>query len=129
MVRFGWLMICIAFFMCIDEWDVNNKGKWFEISGHYNQICECTNPKENPAESYQTIFGTLSVSTGKHHWKFKIANMDLTKRAYVRFHFGIVMMNKCHIQNSKINYLKLGSFQYYRIIDHLVNITSYLVLR
>ena len=84
-IPFAIIQICIAFFMCIEEWDINTKGQWLEITGDYNQICKCTNPDDEPGENYQTILGTLSLSTGKHHWRFKITNMDLTKKVYVRF--------------------------------------------
>ena len=88
------IQICIIFFMCMDAWDTKNKSKWMEISGINDQICECTNPDDNPGNNYQTVLGILSVNSGKHHWKFKITNIDFSKRAYARISFGIVKTNK-----------------------------------
>ena len=93
------IQICIAFFLCIDEWDITTKGKWLELSGKYNQICKCMNPDDDPGDNYQTILGTLSVSSGKHHWKFKLINTDLKKEAYVRICLGIIKINKMSLED------------------------------
>ena len=39
-VPYAIIQICIAYFVCMDESDVNKKGKDLEISGMRNQICE-----------------------------------------------------------------------------------------
>ena len=88
------IQICIAFFLCVDEWDVNNKGKHLKISGINNEIVECTNPESKAGKNYQTVLGKLRVDTGKHHWKFKLCKVDLSKKAYWRIVIGIIKINE-----------------------------------
>ena len=98
------IQICMAFFVCIDQWDMENNSKWFTFSGPFNQICTCTNPDPDRADNYQTVLGSLSVSSGKHHWRFKLTSIDLNKPPNVRIMFGIVMINEIaeHIMATQI---------------------------
>lgn len=92
-VPYGIVQICILYFMLIEEWDVNNKGTFMKISGLNNQICECTNPEQDPGHNYNSVLGTVQVTSGKHHWKFKISKLDKIK-AYWRIVVGIIKINE-----------------------------------
>ena len=41
------IRLCLAFFIYLEEWDINNKGKWLKFDGNSKQICKCTNPGKN----------------------------------------------------------------------------------
>ena len=115
------IQICIAFFMSVDEWDIKNKGKYLEISGIHNQIVECTNPDRYPGTNYQTVLGTLTVESGKHHWKFKITKIDLDKEAYWRIAIGIVKinaMNESDLRNVFESYLSAARNVYGVVVNN-----------
>lgn len=86
------IQICMLFFISCEEWDMEYKGKWLEISGPFNQFVEYTNPQTNP--SCQSAIGSLRVSSGKHHWKFKLTKIDLSTKVTIRIAIGIINMNE-----------------------------------
>ena len=86
--------ICLLFFMSMDGWDIENKAKWLEISGTFNEIVECASSEEDTDTKYQSIFGTLSVCSGKHHWKFKITKINLTYGDCIKIAIGNVKINE-----------------------------------
>ena len=93
-IPYALIQICIAYFLCIEEWDVKNKGKHLKISGIYDQICECTNPEQTTWMNYQSVLGTLRVDSGKHHWKFKITKLDHVVDAYWRIIIGVIKIDR-----------------------------------
>ena len=92
-VPFAIIQICIAYFMCLEEWDINHKGKFMEVSGIQNQLCECMDPETDPGSNYNSVLGIVKVNSGKHHWKFKITKLDKIK-AYWRIVIGVIKINK-----------------------------------
>ena len=95
------IQICMAFLLCFDEWDINCKGKHLEISGINNEIVECTNPDQNLGANYQTVLGKLCVSSGKHHWRFKIIKIDLSTEVYGRIIIGVIKVKTLNDENLK----------------------------
>ena len=93
-VPLGIIQLCLAFLLNVDQWDCNNKGTHLKMSGVLNQIVENTNPLEEKSENYQSILGTLTLDSGKHHWKFRIAKIDLSKPSYARLAIGVIRINK-----------------------------------
>ena len=87
-VPFGIIQICLLYYLQLDYWDVNMKGNGLEISGNNYELCECINNDEG----HYGIFGTLSVNSGIHHWRFKISKIDLRKKTYTRIVIGVCKM-------------------------------------
>ena len=118
-VPYGIVQIVIVYFMVIEEWDIKNKGKFMEVSGINNQICECTNPEEKPGSNYNSVLGIMQVNSGKHHWKFKITKLDEMK-AFWRIVIGIIMINKVD-DNQLKNILKADLSKHGKAYGAVVN--------
>ena len=99
-IPYGIIQICIAYFIHLEEWDINNKGKFLEISGMHNEICECINPTTTASNNYQSVLGINKIDSGKHHWKFKITKLDEIF-AYCRILIGVIKINKINEEQLK----------------------------
>ena len=108
-IPFGIIQICLLYYLYVECWDVKMKGNGFKISGKNHEVCECMNHEEEHRKCCQAILGILSVNTGKHHWKFKISKIDLSKPTYTRIAIGIIKMDGLNEQelSGGIGYDKL----------------------
>ena len=90
-VPFAIIQICMVYFICIEEWDIKNKGKHMEISGESNEKCEITHAVKG--SRYQSVLGITKVDKGKHHWKFKIMKFASNMGSW-RIVIGITKIDK-----------------------------------
>lgn len=88
------IQIIVNDILNVEQWDIKHKGQYIKLSGEYNEIIECTHPHPTAHMTYQTILGSLSVDSGKHHWKFRIKNLvDINSYSY-RITVGMIKIDE-----------------------------------